>query len=138
MLDSIGTAARSPRRQRHPAHKLYRNLRNGKFRMSPSKWASPSANEGKGRAGMGVELRDFDNSGNPAVVINNFRQRNARLYRSNGKSFDDVAMQAGLGPASRTTLGFGCVFLRRRPRRPPRPRRRNGHIDDTVRNIAAT
>jgi len=73
--------------------------------------ASPSAMKAQSPRGMGVDCADFDNSGKPGIIITNFDNEMLGLYRSNGKSFDDVAMQAGLGPASRNTLGFGCVFF---------------------------
>jgi len=116
-------------------NKLYRNLRNGKFKDVAVEMGLAFSNEGKARAGMGVDCADFDNSGNPGVVITNFDNEMLGLYRSNGKSFDDVAMQAGLGPASRNTLGFGCVFFDADLDGRLDLAVANGHIDDTVRNI---
>jgi hypothetical protein len=84
---------------------------------------------------MGVDCADFDNSGQPGIIITNFDNEMLGLYRSNGKSFDDVAMQAGLGSASRNTLGFGCVFFDADLDGRLDLAVANGHIDDTVRNI---
>jgi hypothetical protein len=116
-------------------NKLYRNLRNGKFKDVAVEMGLAFSNEGKARAGMGVDCADFDNSGKPGIVITNFDNEMLGLYRSNGKSFDDVAMQAGLGPASRNTLGFGCVFFDADLDGLLDLAVANGHIDDTVRNI---
>ncbi len=116
-------------------NKLYRNLRNGKFKDVAVEMGLAFSNEGKARAGMGVDCADFDNSGKPGIVITNFDNEMLGLYRSNGKSFDDVAMQAGLGPASRNTLGFGCVFFDADLDGRLDLAVANGHIDDTVRNI---
>jgi hypothetical protein len=116
-------------------NKLYRNLRNGKFKDVAVEMGLAFSNEGKARAGMGVDCADFDNSGKPGVIITNFDNEMLGLYRSNGKSFDDVAMQAGLGPASRNTLGFGCVFFDADLDGRLDLAVANGHIDDTVRNI---
>ena len=116
-------------------NKLYRNLRNGKFKDVAVEMGIAFSNEGKARAGMGVDCADFDNSGKPGIVITNFDNEMLGLYRSNGKSFDDVAMQAGLGPASRNTLGFGCVFFDADLDGRLDLAVANGHIDDTVRNI---
>jgi hypothetical protein len=116
-------------------NKLYRNLRNGKFKDVAVEMGLAFSNEGKARAGMGVDCADFDNSGKPGVVITNFDNEMLGLYRSNGKSFDDVAMQSGLGPASRNTLGFGCIFFDADLDGRLDLAVANGHIDDTVRNI---
>ena len=116
-------------------NKLYRNLHNGKFKDVAVEMGLAFSNEGKARAGMGVDCADFDNSGKPGVVITNFDNEMLGLYRSNGKSFDDVAMQAGLGPASRNTLGFGCIFFDADLDGRLDLAVANGHIDDTVRNI---
>jgi len=116
-------------------NKLYRNQRNGKFKDVAVELGLAFSNEGKARAGMGVDIADFDNSGKPGIVITNFDNEMLGLYRSNGKSFDDVAMQAGLGPASRSTLGFGCVFFDADLDGRLDLAVANGHIDDTVRNI---
>jgi hypothetical protein len=116
-------------------NKLYRNLRNGKFKDVAVEMGLAFSNEGKARAGMGADCADFDNSGKPGIVITNFDNEMLGLYRSNGKSFDDIAMQAGLGPASRNTLGFGCVFFDADLDGRLDLAVANGHIDDTVRNI---
>jgi len=91
--------------------------------------------DGKARAGMGIDAADFDNSGVEGIAITNFDNEMLGLYRSNGKSFDDVAMQTGLGSASRNTLGFGCVFFDADLDGRLDLAVANGHIDDTVRNI---
>jgi enediyne biosynthesis protein E4 len=116
-------------------NKLYRNLRNGKFKDVGVEMGLAFSDEGKARAGMGVDCADFDNSGKPGIIITNFDNEMLGLYRSNGKSFDDVAMQAGLGSASRNTLGFGCVFFDADLDGRLDLAVANGHIDDTVRNI---
>jgi len=116
-------------------NKLYRNLHNGKFKDVGVEEGLAFSTEGKARAGMGVDVADFDNSGKTGIVITNFDNEMIGLYRSIGKGYDDIAMQAGLGAASRNTLGFGCAFLDADLDGYLDIAVANGHIDETVRNI---
>jgi len=116
-------------------NKLYRNQRNGKFKDVAVEAGLAFSNEGKARAGMGVDVADFDNSGKSGIVITNFDNEMIGLYRASTKGYDDIAMQAGLGNASRNTLGFGCVFFDADLDGLLDIAIANGHIDETVRNI---
>jgi hypothetical protein len=58
------------------------------------------------------------------------------LYRSSDSgNFGDVAVQSGVGMASKDKLGFGCVFLDVDLDGSLDLAVVNGHIDDTVRNV---
>jgi enediyne biosynthesis protein E4 len=116
-------------------NKLYRNLRNGKFKDVAVEAGLAFSADGKARAGMGVDVADFENSGKPGIVITNFDNEMIGLYHFVGKGYDDVAMQTGLGAASRNTLGFGCVFFDADLDGLLDLAIANGHIDETVRNI---
>ena len=116
-------------------NKLYKNLHNGKFRDVAVEAGLAFSAEGKARAGMGVDVADFDNSGKAGIIITNFDNEMIGLYRNAGKGYDDVAMQTGLGAASRNTLGFGCVFFDADLDGLQDIAIANGHIDETVRNI---
>jgi hypothetical protein len=117
-------------------NKLYRNQRNGTFKDVAVEAGIAFSAEGKARAGMGVDAADFDHSGFPGVAITNFDNEMIGLYRpaANG-TYNDVAVQAGVGLASQNTLGFGCVFLDADLDGALDLVVANGHIDDTVRNI---
>jgi len=117
-------------------NKLYRNLRNGTFKDVAIEAGIAFSAEGKARAGMGVDAADFDHSGFPGVAITNFDNEMIGLYRpaANG-TYNDVAVQAGVGLASQNTLGFGCAFLDANLDGTLDLVVANGHIDDTVRNI---
>ena len=116
-------------------NKLYRNLHNGKFKDIAVEAGLAFSTDGKARAGMGVDVADFENSGKPGIVITNFDNEMIGLYHFTGKGYDDVAMQTGLGAASRNTLGFGCVFFDADLDGLLDIAIANGHIDETVRNI---
>jgi hypothetical protein len=57
------------------------------------------------------------------------------LYEFGGKSYEDVAARAGVGLASKNSLGFGCVFFDANLDGWLDLAVANGHIDETVRNI---
>jgi hypothetical protein len=116
-------------------NKLYRNLRNGKFKDVAVEAGLAFSSDGKARAGMGVDVADFENSGKPGIVITNFDNEMIGLYHYAGRAYDDVAMQEGLGAPSRNTLGFGCVFFDADLDGRLDIAVANGHIDETVRNI---
>jgi hypothetical protein len=116
-------------------NKLYRNQHNGTFKDSAVEAGLAFSSEGKARAGMGVDVADFDNSGTPGIAITNFDNEMIGLYRMSGKGFEDVAPQSGVGIASRNSLGFGCAFLDVNLDGWLDFAVANGHIDETVRNI---
>jgi hypothetical protein len=117
-------------------NKLYRNQRNGAFKETGVEAGIAFSTEGRARAGMGVDVGDFDGSGQPGVAITNFDNEMIGLFRMAGQhGYDDIAMQAGVGLASRNTLGFGCVFADMNLDGALDLVVANGHIDETVRNI---
>jgi enediyne biosynthesis protein E4 len=117
-------------------NKLYRNLRNGKFRDVAVEAGLAFSTEGKARAGMGVDSGDFDNSGTPGIAVTNFDNEMVGLYRSQGRGlFEDVAVKSGVGAPSRNSLGFGCAFADFDLDGDLDLVIANGHIDETVRNI---
>jgi hypothetical protein len=80
-------------------------------------------------------VADFENSGSPGVAITNFDNEMIGLYHLNGKTFEDIAPQSGVGMASKNSLGFGCAFLDLNLDGWLDFAVANGHIDETVRNI---
>jgi len=117
-------------------NKLYKNLRNGRFKDSGVEAGVAFSPDGKARAGMGVAVGDFENSGKPGIAVTNFDNEMIGLYRAQaGGTFDDIAVASGLGAASRSTLGFGCAFFDADLDGRLDLAVANGHIDETVRNI---
>lgn len=116
-------------------NKLYRNQGNGMFKDAAVEAGLAFSGDGRARAGMGVDVADFRNSGHAGVAITNFDNEMTGLYEFDGKSYEDVAAQAGVGLPSKNTLGFGCVFLDANLDGWLDLAVANGHIDETVRNI---
>jgi hypothetical protein len=117
-------------------NKLYKNLRNGKFRDVAVEAGLAFSTEGKARAGMGLDVADFENSGKPGIAITNFDNEMIGLYRAvRPGTYDDVSIAAGVGLASKNTLGFGCAFLDIDLDGSLDLAVANGHIEETVRNI---
>jgi hypothetical protein len=117
-------------------NKLYRNQRNGKFQETAVEAGVAFSADGKARAGMGVDVADLYNSGQQVVAITNFDNEMIGLYRPSGNgAYTDVAMQNGVGAASRNSLGFGCLFMDADLDGALDLVVANGHIDDTVRNV---
>ncbi len=116
-------------------NKLYRNQRNGKFKEAAVEAGLAFSSEGKARAGMGIDVADFMNSGRPGIAITNFDNEMIGMYRLAGKNYEDIAAPSGVGLASRNSLGFGCTFLDANLDGWLDLAVANGHIDETVRNI---
>jgi enediyne biosynthesis protein E4 len=117
-------------------NKLYKNLRNGKFKDVAVEAGLAFSTEGKARAGMGVDVADFENSGIPGIAITNFDNEMIGLYRAvRPGTYDDISISAGVGLASKNNLGFGCAFLDVDLDGALDLAVANGHIEETVRNI---
>jgi enediyne biosynthesis protein E4 len=117
-------------------NKLYRNRRDGTFEDVAVRAGVAFSEDGKARAGMGVDAADFDNAGVAGIAITNFDDEMIALYRpQRGGTYEDAAMRTGVGQASRMRLGFGCAFLDANLDGHLDLAAVNGHIDETVRNI---
>ena len=119
-------------------NKLYRNDRNGTFTEVAVKAGLAFSEDGKARAGMGVDVADFDGSGFPGVAITNFHNEMLGLYRGTESGlFTDSAPRTSVGAETRRSLGFGCFFF------DPNLDGRldllvaNGHIDPTIEGTRA-
>lgn len=93
-------------------NKLYRNQRNGTFAEIAVKAGVAFSEDGKARAGMGVDAADLDGAGIPSIVVTNFHNEMLGLYKGDPSGvFTDLVPGSYLGAATRNSLGFGCFFF---------------------------
>jgi len=119
-------------------NKLYQNKQDGTFEDVALKAGVAFSEDGKARAGMGVDVGDYDNSGIPGLVVTNFDNEMLGFYRgTKGGSYIDVAPRSNIGKLSQRSLGFGCFFFDADLDGLLDLLVVNGHIDDTVRNVRA-
>ena len=91
-------------------NKLYRNNRDGTFTESAVRMGVAFSEDGRARAGMGVDVADFRNNGQPAIAVTNFDNEMIGLYEPDKGGYLDRATERGIGAVSRDRLGFGCLF----------------------------
>jgi hypothetical protein len=117
-------------------NKLYHNLRDGTFEDAAVHAGVAFSEDGKARAGMGVDVGDFDNSGVTSIAVTNFDNEMMALFRPLRPGvFADIAMKAGIGQPSRNSLGFGCAFFDVNLDGYLDLLAVNGHIDETARHL---
>jgi hypothetical protein len=117
-------------------NRLFRNRRDGTFEDVAVAAGVAFSQDGKARAGMGVDAADIDHSGVQSIAITNFDGEMMALYRPGPHGvYQDTAPTSGIGQASRHTLGFGCMFFDAALDGNLALFAANGHIDETARNL---
>ncbi len=90
---------------------LYQNKGDGTFSEVGVQQGVAYGEAGRPRAGMGIDVGDYDHSGRDAVAIGNFSNETVALYTNSGKIFVDKSYASDLGRASLLSLTFGCFFF---------------------------
>ena len=68
--------------------------------------------DGRARSGMGVDSADFNQDGWMDLFVANIDQEIFSLYKNNRDgTFEDIAMQQGIGMATRWMSGWGLKFF---------------------------
>ena len=110
---------------------LFRNNRNGTFTDIGLAAGVAVQGAGRARAGMGVDVADYDGSGRPSVIVGNFSEERMALYRNAGNGlFIDEASASAIGRESYLSLTFGLFFFDVDLDGLPDIFAANGHISD--------
>jgi len=90
---------------------LYINKGNGKFEEEAVIRGVAFDQNGKAMSGMGLAEADYFGDGHPSIFRTNFSDEFETLYHNRGEgNFDDVTLDAGLGPNTRY-VGWGTGFF---------------------------
>jgi hypothetical protein len=91
---------------------LFHNEGDGTFKEIATEAGIAVSEQGRARAGMGIDVADELNSGQPSILITNFAGEQPTLYRRNEYGlFLDQSARSGIGTASQLYLGFGAFFF---------------------------
>lgn len=94
------------------ANFLFTNRGGVKFEENGFAAGVAYSSEGRPRSGMGVDSADFDNDGWMDLFVSNIDEEIFSLYHNNHDgTFDDVAMQDGIGMSTRWMSGWGVKFF---------------------------
>jgi len=86
--------------------------RHGKFEEIGEPAGLAYSAEGRPRSGMGVDSADFDQDGWMDLFVANIDHEMYSLYKNNhDETFDDIALQAGIGRATQLMSGWGLKFF---------------------------
>ena len=93
-------------------NQLYRNLGGGRFEETALAAGVAVDEDGRARAGMGVDFGDYDNDGWLDLTIGNFFGEPCSLYRNQRDgTFVETTWSSGIGPPTIPALTWGSKFL---------------------------
>jgi hypothetical protein len=95
------------------ANFLYRNLGDGRFAEQGATSGLAFDAAGGATGAMGIDAGHYRNNDDIAVSIGNFANEMTSFYvaQAGALPFNDEAIVAGIGPASRLALSFGLFFF---------------------------
>jgi hypothetical protein len=115
------------------ANFLFLNERGKRFSERAVESGIALGENGKARAGMGIDAADWLNNGHFGLLIGNFSGESLSLYRNDGPMlFTDQAHPSGLAAPSLLSLTFGLFFFDCDLDGWQDAFTANGHIDDVV------
>jgi len=91
---------------------LFQNMGNGTFMEVGIMSGVAFSETGMARAGMGMDVGDYENKGQFNLIVGNFTNEMIALFRNEGNGlFTDVSAQAQIGITSLPFLTFGLFFF---------------------------
>ncbi len=114
-------------------NQLFRNTGRGSFVDVAFKAGVAVTENGVARAGMGVDVGDYDDSGRPSIIVGNFSSEMLAMYRNEGNGlFIDHAPRSNVGKDTLLSLTFGLFFFDYDLDGRPDIFAANGHITDDI------
>jgi hypothetical protein len=87
---------------------LFHNNGNGTFTEQALDAGAALTADGKKLSGMGVVFQDYDNDGQPDIVVTELPHQLQTVFHNDGHgTFSDQSLQSGFGMLSGTTSGWG-------------------------------
>src|ERR1700730_5047041 len=119
---------------------VFHNERNGTFTEIGATAGIAFDPYGNSRSAMGIDAADFRNDGSLGIAIGNFANEMTALYVSQQAplQFADEAIVAGIGPASRSALTFGVLFVDYDLDGRLDLLTANGHIEEAINTVQAS
>jgi hypothetical protein len=94
------------------ANFLFVNRGKGKFDEIATTAGVAYSDSGRARSGMGVDSADFNDDGWMDLFVANLDREMFAIYKNNhDETFDDVALPAGIGKATKFMSGWGLKFF---------------------------
>jgi len=94
------------------ANFLFVNRGKGKFDEIATTAGVAYSDAGRARSGMGVDSADFNEDGWMDLFVANLDRELFAIYKNNhDETFDDVALPAGIGKATKFMSGWGLKFF---------------------------
>ncbi len=91
---------------------LYHNDGDGTFTEKGMRSGFAFSEHGEARAGMGIDAGVVDSTGRVVIIVGNFSEEMAGVYRyAGGDLFTDRAAASRIGHASILTLTFGVILF---------------------------
>lgn len=90
---------------------LFHNEGHGKFADIGVESGIAYDDEGAAHSGMGIDTGDVNNNGKISLVLANFQAQQTSFYNQQAAQvFHDDRLNAGIGEATASVLGFGAFF----------------------------